>query len=263
MATMTRATLAGVVLAAGLGTRLRPLTDLRPKALCPVADKPLIDHAVDRLRPYVDALAVNAHHHADQVLTHLAGTGVHVSREDTPMGSGGAIRLLADWIGRRDVLIHNADSWLEDDLSDLVDGWDGRRPRLLVTRADGDGDFGGWDFVGVSLLPNRFVHGLPAGFSGLYDQVWGAAHATGEIEFVEARGHVVDTGTPSDYLRANLLANGGQSVIGRGAVVEGTISDTVVWDGCRVDAHERLRSCIRGDGGVTVSGLPPRSGRGS
>ncbi|MGN6693052.1 MAG: sugar phosphate nucleotidyltransferase, partial [Aquihabitans sp.] len=45
--------LAGVVLAAGAGTRLRPLTIERPKALCPVADVPLVDLALDRLRPLV------------------------------------------------------------------------------------------------------------------------------------------------------------------------------------------------------------------
>ena len=250
---MTRAGLAGVVLAAGLGTRMRPLTELRPKALCPVADKPLLDHALDRIRPYVGALAVNAHHLADQVRAHLEGSGVHISFEDEPRGSGGAISALGGWIGERDVLIHNADSWLEDDLRDLIVGWDGARPRLLVTPAVGVGDFGSWDFVGVSLLPNRFVRALPTGFSGLYDEVWGQAQASGEIEFVPARGHVVDTGTPADYLRANLLANGGRSVIGRDAVVEGAVRDSVVWDGCRVLPGEVLDRCIRADGGVTVS----------
>lgn len=250
---MTRAGLTGVVLAAGLGTRLRPLTELRPKALCPVADKPLLDHALDRIRPYVGALAVNAHHHADQVRAHLEGSGVHISYEEKPLGSGGAISTLASWIGSRDVLIHNADSWMVDDLSLLVDGWTGERPRLLVVPSGGDGDFGEWNFVGVSLLPNRAVRGLPRGFSGLYEQVWGPGHRTGEIEFVEARGPVVDTGTPVDYLRANLIANGGLSVIGRGAVVEGTVDESVVWDGCRVEPGETLHRAIRGDGGVTVS----------
>lgn len=252
MADEGRRGLVGVVLAAGLGTRLRPLTDLRPKALCPVADKPLIDHAIDRLRPHVSHLAVNAHHHADQVRTHLAGSAVHISYEPEPLGSGGAISTLADWIGDRDVLIHNADSWMTDDLAELVDGWTGERPRLLVVPADGEGDFGPWNFVGVSLLPNRFVQALPAGFSGLYDQVWGRAAADGEIEFVEARGPVVDTGTPEDYLLANLTANGGRSVIGRGAVVEGEVRDSVVWDGARVEAGEVLVRAIRTDGGLTV-----------
>lgn len=245
--------LAGVVLAAGLGTRLRPLTDLRPKALCPVADKPLLDHALDRIRPHCSSLAVNAHHHADQVRAHLAGTGVHISYEAQPLGSGGAVAKLAPWIGERDVLIHNADAWLTDDLARLLDGWDGERPRLLVVDADGDGDFGRWNFVGVSLLPNRFVKQLPPGFSGLYDQVWREASDAGELDFVEAEGPVMDTGTPADYLAANLLANHGESVIGRDAVVLGSVTDSVVWDGCRVEADEALVRCIRGDGGVTVA----------
>lgn len=243
---------AGVVLAAGLGTRLRPLTEFRPKALCPVAGVPLLDHALSRIRPFVSGSAVNAHHLADQVRRHLDGTGVHISYEEEPLGSGGAIAQLAGWIGDRDVLIHNADAWLVDDLSTLISNWDGELPRLLVTPADGVGDFGGWNYVGVSLLPNRFVRDLPTGFSGLYDEVWAGEHERGRLEFVEAHGPVVDTGTPADYLTANLLANGGESVIGEGAVVEGSVVESVVWDGCRVGRHERLVRCIRGDGGVTV-----------
>ena len=66
---MTTLSPAGVVLAAGAGTRLRPLTDLRPKALCPVGGRPLVDLALDRLAAEVGGLgpqwlAVNAHHHA-------------------------------------------------------------------------------------------------------------------------------------------------------------------------------------------------------
>lgn len=243
---------AGVVLAAGLGTRLRPLTEFRPKALCPVAGVPLLDHALRRIGPYVSGSAVNAHHLADQVRRHLTGTDVHISYEDKPLGSGGAIAQLAGWIGDRDVLIHNADSWLVDDLNTLVSNWDGEMPRLLVTPSDGLGDFGRWNYVGVSLLPNRFVRALPTGFSGLYDEVWGREYERGRLEFVEARGPVVDTGTPADYLAANLLANGGESVIGEGAAVEGAVIDSVVWDGCRVGQDERLVRCIRGDSGVTV-----------
>ena len=54
--------LAGVVLAAGLGTRLRPLTLVRPKPLCPVGDRPLLDHALDRMAAVAGDVAVNVHH---------------------------------------------------------------------------------------------------------------------------------------------------------------------------------------------------------
>ena len=54
--------LAAVVLAAGAGARLRPLTRIRPKALCPVANVPLVDGAIDRARHVTPSVAVNVHH---------------------------------------------------------------------------------------------------------------------------------------------------------------------------------------------------------
>jgi NDP-sugar pyrophosphorylase family protein len=60
--------LAGVVLAAGAGTRLRPLTDLRPKALCPVGDRPLVDWAIEAVGDAVERVAVNVHHGRDQMV---------------------------------------------------------------------------------------------------------------------------------------------------------------------------------------------------
>lgn len=250
--TTSRTELVGVVLAAGEGRRLRPLTLLRPKPLCPVANRPLLDWALDRLRPHVTRLAVNAHHLAHQVDAHLEGTGVHVSCEEHLLGSAGALGRLRPWIGDADVLIHNSDAWLTDDLTGLVEGWSGQHPRLLVTPATGPRDFGPWRYVGVSLLPSRYVVDLPDRFGGLYARVWRACYERGELEFVTVRGDVVDCGTPADYLHANLLANGGRSVIGEGAVVEGELVDSVVWPGCVVAAGEVLREAVRAGGGLTL-----------
>lgn len=253
---MAKRELVGVVLAAGEGRRLRPLTELRPKSLCPVANRALLDWALDRVRPHVSRIAVNTCYLADQVQAHVRGTGVHVSHETQLLGSAGALGRLAPWIGDADVLVHNADAWLTDDLSDLVAGWSGRFPRLLVTDAGGGpADFGPWRFVGVSLLPNRFVADLPDRFGGLSSLVWRPCFARGELEFVQVRGEAVDCGTV-DYLRANLLANGGRSVVGEGAVVRGVLVDSVVWPGCTVAAGETLREAVRADGGLTLDCHP-------
>jgi N-acetyl-alpha-D-muramate 1-phosphate uridylyltransferase len=248
-----RRELAGVVLAAGAGTRLRPLTEQRPKPLCPVGGVPLLDLALARLEPLVSARAVNAHAHVEQMRAHLAGRAVHLSEEaPQALGTAGALGALRDWLGGRDVLVHNADAYLTGSLAPLVDGWDGRRPRLLVVPARAGGDFDGWRFVGASLLPGDVAAGLPATPSGLYELVWREAWERGELELVEHGGDAVDCGTPSDYLRANLLASGGRSVVGAGARVEGRLTRSVVWDGAVVAAGEHLVNCIRARHGLTV-----------
>src|SRR2546426_4251176 len=65
--------LVGVVLAAGAGTRLRPLTDLLPKSLCPVAGVPLLDFALERVVDVTSDVVVNAHHGAAAVAAHVGG----------------------------------------------------------------------------------------------------------------------------------------------------------------------------------------------
>jgi len=90
-----------MVLAAGLGTRLRPLTDDRPKALVTVAGRTLLEIAIERLRGFgVSEVIVNAHHHAEMIVAYLAehenfGMRVEVSREETLLDTGGGIRKAA------------------------------------------------------------------------------------------------------------------------------------------------------------------------
>lgn len=246
--------LVGVVLAAGAGHRLRPLTDLRPKALCPINNTPLLDLAVARVRRHVAEVAVNTHHLAHQVQAHLDGTGVMVSVE-TPvaLGTAGALGALRHWIAGRDVLIHNADAWLTDPLDQLVQGWDGTRPRLLVgPTGGGRADFGDRRFVGVSLLPGTIAATLPARPLGLYEAVWRNAWQRGELELIDVSGPAIDCGTVADYLRANLNANGGESVIGAGCVVKGELRRSVIWDGCTVEPGECLTDAVRATASLTV-----------
>lgn len=246
--------LVGVVLAAGEGQRLRPLTDLRPKALCPINNVPLLDLAVDRVRRHVTDVAVNTHHLAQQVQAHLDGTDILVSVEaPEALGTAGALGALRHWIAGRDVLIHNSDAWLTDPLDQLVQGWDGTTPRLLVGPAgDGRADFGDRRFVGVSLLPGNIAAALPARPLGLYEAVWRDAWGRGQLELIDIDGPAVDCGTVAEYLRANLIANGGRSVIGAGCVVRGEVRRSVIWDGCSVEPGECLTDAVRATASLTV-----------
>jgi NDP-sugar pyrophosphorylase family protein len=243
--------LAGVCLAAGAGTRLRPLTDLLPKPLCPVGNRPLLDWAMEALSGATSDLAVNVCHHPDRMLAHLAARhpSVHVSLEEPPaLGTAGAIGRLRPWLDGRAALVVNADTWHRVDLRQFVHDWDGERVRLLTPTA---GPFGPGSGVVASLLPRWAVDRCAPEPSGLWEQVWSPAIDAGRAETVhvaEGDGPVVDCGTPSDYLRANLIVSGGESVIGEGAVVAGTVERCVVWAGSEVGPDEHLVEVIRADG---------------
>jgi N-acetyl-alpha-D-muramate 1-phosphate uridylyltransferase len=256
-----------VVLAAGEGRRLRPLTLRRPKALCPVGNVALVDRAVDSLRRATGAVAVNAHHGRRLLEAHLEGTGVRLSIEaDRALGTAGALGHLRRWIDGRAVLALNADAWADPDLNRFVEAWDGERIAVLVA---GDGHFGPGASIAGTLLPWWAVEPLTSEPADLYDRCWRPAAADGRLQVVSHPGVFVDCGTPERYLHANLLAadlGGGvivgadahvaapvtRSVIGDGARVEGPVDASVVWDGAEVRPGEHLQGAIRVDETMTV-----------
>jgi NDP-sugar pyrophosphorylase family protein len=241
--------LAAVVLAAGRGQRLRPLTDLQPKPLCPIANRPLLDWAVQRVEPFVaggpDSLAVNAHYRAEAVMQHLDGRATLSLEQPEALGTAGALGLLRPWIDGRAVLVTNSDSYLPGGLNELVQDWDGTRIRLLGKDVGRPSDFGTVRYVGACLMPWSAVEGLEPQPTGLYERVWRQAAEEGRLELVTTEQVAIDCGTPTDYLRANLQASGGASVIGSGAVVNGTTDRCVIWPGAVVRAGEHLVEVVR------------------
>lgn len=241
----------GVALAAGAGTRLRPLTTARPKPLCPVGDRTLLDHALGALARAVPRRAVNVHHGRDQIEEHLRRTyrgtaAVHVSVEPREaLGTAGALAHLRDWVDGRSVLVVNADTYHRADLRAFAQGWDGERVRILTSGAL---PFGPRSGVVASILPAEHLGRLGTEPSGLWERVWAAELKAGRLDAVHEPGVVVDCGTPADYLRANMVWSGGRSVVGAGAVVEGYLERSVVWPGERVGPRERLVDAIRYDG---------------
>jgi NDP-sugar pyrophosphorylase family protein len=107
----------GMVLAAGLGTRLRPMTNDRPKALVEIGGRPLLEITLARLRGFgIHDVIVNAHHFADQIVSYLAakenfGMNIEVSREDVLLDTGGGLKKAAHFFdGEKDpLLLHNVD----------------------------------------------------------------------------------------------------------------------------------------------------------
>jgi NDP-sugar pyrophosphorylase family protein len=190
----------GVVLAAGRGERLRPLTDATPKAMLPVGGVPLIDHAIARLRPHVDAIAVNAHYLHEQLAAHLADAGVHLSVEQPEaLGTAGALGNLRGWIDGRDVLVTNCDAWYSAPPPPLA----GPDMQLLVVDRGEPADFDNWLYAGTSRMPWSVVERFEAVPSGLYEVCWRDAWKGNKLELVPYDGTFIDCGTPADYAAAN------------------------------------------------------------
>lgn len=105
-----------IIFAAGLGTRLRPLTNDRPKALVEVAGKPMLQRVIEHVRDEgFDDITVNVHHFADKVIDFLhripLGVNIHISDErDQLLETGGGILKAQSWLdGEEPFLVHNAD----------------------------------------------------------------------------------------------------------------------------------------------------------
>lgn len=111
-----------MVLAAGVGSRLRPLTDATPKALVDIGGKSMLERVVERLRAAgASDIIVNAHHHADQVEAAAKRLGLAVSREDDALlDTGGGLKKAA-WFfdDGKPFLVHNVDVVSDLDLRRL------------------------------------------------------------------------------------------------------------------------------------------------
>jgi len=115
-----------MVLAAGLGERLRPLTLEQPKPLIPVANRPLIEFNLDLLkRNGIEDVVVNLHYMGDRIKEHLGdgsrfGLRIIYSEEPALLGTGGGIRKMRDFFGDRAFVVINADILIDIDLGEVI-----------------------------------------------------------------------------------------------------------------------------------------------
>jgi MurNAc alpha-1-phosphate uridylyltransferase len=161
---MTTAPKIAMVLAAGLGTRMRPLTDDRPKALVEVGGRALIDHMLDRLvEAGVETAVVNVHYFADLVEAHLAarqakGLGPRIVISDEraqALETGGGIKHALPLLGEGPVWVANIDSvWIENGapaLDAVAAAWDPDRMDVCLLLASTAGSLGFHDSGDVFL----------------------------------------------------------------------------------------------------------------
>ncbi|MCC6625508.1 MAG: NTP transferase domain-containing protein [Deltaproteobacteria bacterium] len=216
-----------IVLAAGEGRRLRPLTLTTPKPLVPFFGRPLLDWAIDAVvRAGARRIAVNAWHLADAVAAHVATLArarpeleLFVAREPSLLGTGGAVRNLAGWLRPEPFWVMNSDAVIAEPVASLT-----RAPSLLVTRApryrrerrlvaDPDGRWralveGGHDdaltFCGLTLADPELPSRLPDGASCILRQGYLPFLDRLDVRLVETRTFFADTGTPRALVEAHV-----------------------------------------------------------
>lgn len=218
-----------MVLAAGLGVRMRPITLTLPKPLIELGGRTMLDRAIDALAVQgVELVVVNAHHLADVVERHLAGRTapkVRLCIEDERLETGGGVVNALPMLGQGPFFVVNGDIlWRDGDrptLAELALAWaPDRMDALLLLHPvataqgyDGPGDFRFGDdgrlirrgddpsapflFAGVQILHTRLLEGAPAGafsLNVLYDR----AIARGRLFGIEHHGGWCHVGTPAD-----------------------------------------------------------------
>lgn len=227
-----------MVLAAGLGKRMRPLTATRPKPMVEVAGKPLLDHAIDRLKAAgVKRAVVNVHYLADALEAHLKrrvqGIEIIVSDErDRLLETGGGLVKALPLIDADPFLVVNSDNlWVDgpaDSIRSLAARWnDAEMDALLLlvplARAhchNGRGDFhmdgsghlsrrkpgrvAPFVFTGVQIVSKRLFEGAePEPFS--LNILWDRAIAKGRVYGLVHNGLWFDVGTPPAIKRTEMI----------------------------------------------------------
>ncbi|QOR37880.1 nucleotidyltransferase family protein [Billgrantia diversa] len=205
-----------MILAAGLGKRMRPLTDHCPKPLLPVAGRPLIVHHLERLAAAgIGEVVINVSYRAEQIVAALGdgnehGVSITWSRETTPLETGGGIRQALPLLGNAPFLLVNGDVWSDFDPASLPSlGGDLAHLVLVDNPAHHPtGDFHldaagrvhplgepRLTYAGLGLIDPALVADQAPGEFPLAPLLREAMHA-GRIGGTHHRGRWVDVGTP-------------------------------------------------------------------
>lgn len=267
-----------LVLAAGLGTRLRPLTDEHPKPLLPIRGLPILGHTLRRLAAAgCEAAAINLHHHGDAIRDHFGssfeGMPLVYSEEPKLLGTLGALYPLRDFFaGSAAVVLINGDSLCRWPLRRLLESHrrSKRSVTLLLTRypdprqfgggvgidsasrvvsfRPGDGDPGGevaerLVFAGAHVLEPDLLERVGSGPSDSVRDLYTPLLREGrEIGAVISTGPWHDLGTPRRFLEAAgkrvVLFPGAR--VGAGSVLR----DVLVGFDAQVPAGSRFESCV-------------------
>ena len=284
---MTPVSCPALVLAAGLGTRLRPLTDVRAKPAIPVAGEPMIRRIIGWLvRNGVDDVVVNLHH-LPATLTAVLGDGSDLSarvryswEQPIVLGSGGGPRQALDILGADTFLIVNGDTLTDLDVGGLAraHGSSGSMITLaLVPNVDpdryggvqidasgavigfprrGPAAKGSFHFIGVQVAKAEAFRSLATGvradsIGGLYDRM--VADRPGSVLGHVCQASFFDVGTASDYWDTSMAIGrregSGDVWCGRGCQIDpsATVTRSILWNDVYVGSRCVLDACVVAD----------------
>lgn len=229
-----------LVLAAGLGERMRPLTDALPKPLIRLSGKPMLDHVLDRLgQAGVTNAVVNVHYLPGLIEAHLRTRikpCIIISDErDRLLDTGGAVKKVLPVLGDRPFFVHNSDSvWIErsdSTLARMIETWDrgSMDSLLLLAHTDttlgysGRGDFhideegtvrrrkgdetARFVFAGVSINDPRLFKDCPEDVFSM-NRIWDQALTAGRLAAIIHDGTWIHVGTPEALVEAERLVDG-------------------------------------------------------
>jgi mannose-1-phosphate guanylyltransferase len=283
-----------VVLTAGLGTRLRPLTDVRAKPAMPVAGAPMIRRIITWLVSQgVDDLVLNLHHRPE-TLTAVVGDGADLGarvryswEQPRLLGSAGGPRLARPMLGAGTFLIVNGDTLTDVDLVRLAGAHVASGalvtlalvPNREFTRYGGvqlDGDHGvtgfaragpssegSYHYIGVQVVHGAVFDSVKQGeaassIGGVYDTV--IASRPGAVRGFVCDAEFWDVGTVADYWRTSeaFVAKSGSvsSSAGRGSRIDPTarVTRSILWDDVVVEPGAVVDGCIVTDGVCVAAG---------
>ncbi len=270
-----------LVLTAGLGTRLRPLTLVRAKPALPLSGEPLIRRIVRWLASQgVTDLVLNLHYKPETITGQMGdgrdcGARVRYSWEQPILGSAGGPRRAAPLFGANTFLIVNGDTLTDLDLAALTTAHAASDPLVTVAlvpntnperyggvRLDergavtgfaprGASAAGTFHFIGVQVASAAAFNSVPEGAAAnsvgdVYDRLI-AAHPGSVRGFVTAAGFW-DIGTVADYWRTSLALSPGEEALGRGRhtsiAPSASVRRCILWDRVDVGAGAAIEECI-------------------
>lgn len=276
-----------IILSAGYGTRLWPLTEDRTKPAIPILGKPLVGYVAEYIASYgFNDIVVNLHHRPESVRAALGdgskfGVQLHYVEEPVILGTSGALDNTRKFFQDETFLAINGKIITDIDLraafethrkmnalATLVLLRNRKRERFSMVNVD-EGrvtGFGGMPeansneppplmFTGIQLLEPRIFDYIPRSvFSHSTTDVYPQAIANGEtIAAHVARGSWRELSTLKRYLDISvemLTQRGEQYVAGKGCTIasSATVTDSVLWDNVKVSEQARVHRCVLGDG---------------